>query len=192
MRNKTLLAIAAVGMMYGTSAFAEGQFGSGTITFRGTILDSPCDVSVTGPDGTRDAVAFGQVSGRTLNAADNAVDEANSKVFTVNLTNCSFDPADTSTHVVPLSKVAVTFSGNQAGTQKAFTGGANQTVGVQLSDVSGNIIDPATSGTVAPGIQLHNGDNTLYYTAKLMNVGKKNSVTAGEFSIPVNYTLKYQ
>lgn len=190
MRNKTLLAIAAVGMMYGTSAFAEGQFGSGTITFRGTILDSPCDVSVTGPDGTKDAVAFGQVSKRALDAAD-AVDEANSKVFTVNLKNCSFDPS-AEPGGVPHSKVAVSFSGNQSGSKKAFIGGINQSVGVQLSDATGAIIDPADAvKPVTPGIQLHDGDNTLYYTAKLMNVGIKGSVTAGAFDIPVNYTLKY-
>ncbi|EJM5006311.1 fimbrial protein [Salmonella enterica] len=190
MRNKTILAIAAVGMMYGTSAFAEGQFGSGTITFRGTILDSPCDVSVTGPDGTRDAVAFGQVSKRALDAAS-AVDETHSKVFTVNLKNCSFDTATESG--VPHSKVAVSFSGTQAaGSKKAFIGGVNHTVGVQLSDASGAIIDPADAvKPVTPGIQLHDGDNTLYYTAKLMNVGEKSSVTAGAFDIPVNYTLKY-
>ncbi|MDJ7507176.1 fimbrial protein [Salmonella enterica] len=189
MRNKTLLAIAAVGMMYGTSAFAEGQFGSGTITFRGTILDSPCDVSVTGPDGTRDAVAFGQVSKRALDAAG-AVDETHSKVFTVNLKNCSFDAAVQ--NGVPHSKVAVSFSGNQSGSKKAFIGGANPTVGVQLSDASGAIIDPADAvKPVTPGIQLHDGDNTLYYTAKLINVGENSSVTAGAFDIPVNYTLKY-
>ncbi|EDQ0594469.1 TPA: fimbrial protein StdA, partial [Salmonella enterica subsp. diarizonae] len=53
MRTKSLLTIglAAAGMMYGASVFAAGTtptagpFGSGKITFTGTITNSPCDIA---------------------------------------------------------------------------------------------------------------------------------------------------
>lgn len=46
MRNKIILAMAAAGMMYGASVYAvdpptAGPFGSGKITFTGTITNSP-------------------------------------------------------------------------------------------------------------------------------------------------------
>ncbi|HAU3136901.1 TPA: fimbrial protein StdA, partial [Salmonella enterica subsp. diarizonae] len=51
MRNKIILAMAAAGMMYGASVFAAGStpttgpFGTGKITFTGTITNSPCDIA---------------------------------------------------------------------------------------------------------------------------------------------------
>ncbi|MGT2521862.1 fimbrial protein, partial [Salmonella enterica] len=53
MRTKSLLtiALAAAGMMYGASVFAAdttpttGPFGTGKITFTGTITNSPCDIA---------------------------------------------------------------------------------------------------------------------------------------------------
>ncbi|EBU9929692.1 fimbrial protein StdA, partial [Salmonella enterica subsp. enterica serovar Thompson] len=75
MRTKSLLTIglAAAGMMYGASVFAVGTtptvgpFGSGKITFTGTITNSPCDIA---PGDDAITVPFGQISYRRLNAVD--------------------------------------------------------------------------------------------------------------------------
>ncbi|WP_243273624.1 fimbrial protein, partial [Salmonella enterica] len=91
MRNKIILAMAAAGMMYGASVFAAGTtptagpFGSGKITFTGTITNSPCDVA---PGDDAITVPFGQISYRKLNTADATTD---SKPFTIHLQNCAFD-----------------------------------------------------------------------------------------------------
>ncbi|EDX4115748.1 fimbrial protein StdA, partial [Salmonella enterica subsp. enterica serovar Oranienburg] len=52
MRTKSLLtiALAAAGMLYGASVYAvdpptTGPFGTGKITFTGTITNSPCDIA---------------------------------------------------------------------------------------------------------------------------------------------------
>ncbi len=63
MRNKIILAMAAAGMMYGASVYAvdpptAGPFGSGKITFTGTITNSPCDIA---PGDDAITVPFGQI-----------------------------------------------------------------------------------------------------------------------------------
>ncbi|HFE7435029.1 TPA: fimbrial protein StdA, partial [Salmonella enterica subsp. enterica serovar Newport] len=69
MRTKSILAItlAAAGLMYGASVFAAGTtptagpFGSGKITFTGSITNSPCDIA---PGDDAITVPFGQISYR--------------------------------------------------------------------------------------------------------------------------------
>ncbi|ECG5802335.1 fimbrial protein StdA [Salmonella enterica subsp. enterica serovar Muenchen] len=201
MRNKLLLAMAVTGMMYGVSAFAEettppAKFGSGTVTFRGTITNAPCDIA-TGDDDLH--VDFGQVSYRSLKKADVA-DDAHAKNFTIHLQNCEFDkgsvPQGGGTAPDLMSKVQIAFSGTPADSNKeAFVGAADKSLGVQLTDTAGKTISPsATPDFTKAGdpVQLSPGDTPLVYTAKLMNVGAEGSVKPGAFTIPVNYTLKYQ
>lgn len=64
MRNKIILAMAAVGMMGGTSAFAANTIattdaGGGTMTFSGSVIDAPCSIV---PDSQNIKVDLGQVS----------------------------------------------------------------------------------------------------------------------------------
>lgn len=93
MRNKIILAMAAAGMMYGASVYAvdpptAGPFGSGKITFTGTITNSPV---ISRRVTMRSPFPFGQISYRKLNTADATTD---SKPFTIHLQNCAFDPND--------------------------------------------------------------------------------------------------
>ncbi|EJJ0038981.1 fimbrial protein [Salmonella enterica] len=202
MRNKLLLAMAVTGMMYGVSAFAEeptppAKFGSGTVTFRGTITNAPCDIA-TGDDDLH--VDFGQVSYRSLKIHDTA-DDAHAKNFTITLKNCEFDvPNATDKPTNPggmMSKVQIAFSGTPAASsKKAFVSATDPSLGVQLADVKGAIIEPSAVPDftkAGDSIQLNPGDTPLVYTAKLMNVGVADGlVKPGAFTIPVNYTLKYQ
>ncbi|EOA1869881.1 fimbrial protein, partial [Salmonella enterica] len=124
MRTKSLLTIglAIAGMMYGASVFAAGTtptagpFGSGKITFTGTITNSPCDVA---PGDDAITVPFGQISYRKLNTADATT---NSKPFTIHLQNCAFDPnsPDVTGSAGKMSKVTVSFSGSGDTTHKAY------------------------------------------------------------------------
>ncbi|EEJ5313278.1 fimbrial protein StdA [Salmonella enterica] len=200
MRNKILLTMAVTGMMYGASAFADPStplnFGTGTVTFRGTITNAPCDIA-TGDD--KLDVDFGQVSYRVLKTPDTA-DDAHAKTFTIHLQNCSFDEnSDTQTKADKpflMSKVQIAFSGTPAtGSKKAFVGATDPNLGVQLTTPTGTIVDPSSApdfSKAGDAIQLQSGDTPLAYTAKLINVGTDGSVKPGTFSIPVNYTLKYQ
>ncbi|HIC6968296.1 TPA: fimbrial protein, partial [Salmonella enterica subsp. enterica] len=176
MRTKSLLTIglAAVGMMYGASVFAAGTtptagpFGSGKITFTGTITNSPCDIA---PGDDAITVPFGQISYRKLNAADATTE---SKPFTIHLQNCAFDPDDAAPNknkVGKMSKVTVSFSGTGDTTHHAYVStGSAQHVGVQLlkSDNSTLIEPNSTALDTTDAQQLQAGNNELKFFARLI------------------------
>lgn len=194
MRNKIILDMAVAGMMYGASVYAvepptAGSFGSGKITFTGTITNSPCDIAAVDDAIT---VPFGQISYRKLNTADATTD---SKPFTIHLQNCAFDPNDTGTNPAgsagKMSKVTVSFSGAANTSKNAYTNsGSAQHVGVQLlkSDNT-TIIEPNTPMPDSDAQQLQAGNNELNFFARL--IALDNGVTPGDFNASVTYTLKY-
>ncbi|MEY6296390.1 fimbrial protein, partial [Salmonella enterica subsp. enterica serovar Corvallis] len=189
-----ILAMAAAGMMYGASVYAvdpptAGPFGSGKITFTGTITNSPCDIA---PGDDAITVPFGQISYRKLNTADATTD---SKPFTIHLQNCAFDPNDAGSNPAgsagKMSKVTVSFSGGANVAKKAYTtSGSAQHVGVQLlkSDNTA-IIEPNTQMPEDDAQQLQAGNNELNFYARL--IALDNGVTPGDFTASVTYTLKY-
>ncbi|EDE6687181.1 fimbrial protein [Salmonella enterica subsp. enterica serovar Apeyeme] len=193
MRNKILLAMAAAGMMYGASTFAAetppttGPFGSGKVTFTGTITNSPCDIA---PGDDAITVPFGQISYRKLNAANATTD---SKPFTIHLQNCAFD-ANTTTiegSAGKMSKVTVSFSGAGDTTHHAYIStGSAQHVGVQLlKNDNSTIINPNTAMADTDAQQLQAGNNELNFFARL--IALDNGVTPGDVNASVTYTLKY-
>ncbi|ECI0840603.1 fimbrial protein [Salmonella enterica subsp. diarizonae] len=194
MRNKILLAMAAAGMMYGASTFAAetppttGPFGSGKVTFTGTITNSPCDIA---PGDDAITVQFGQISYRKLNTT-NATTE--SKPFTIHLQNCAFD-ANTTTiegSAGKMSKVTVSFSGAGDTTHHAYIStGSAQHVGVQLlKNDNSTLIEPnSTASDTTDAQQLQAGNNELNFFARLIALGA--DVTPGDVNASVTYTLKY-
>ncbi|EKY8362081.1 fimbrial protein [Salmonella enterica] len=193
MRNKIILAMAAASMMCGASAFAAGTtptagpFGSGKVTFTGTITNSPCDIA---PGDDAITVSFGQISYRKLNAADATTD---SKPFTIHLQNCAFDPNDTTIagSAGKMSKVTVSFSGAADTSGKAYVStGSAQHVGVQLlkSDNT-SLITPNTPMPDGEAQQLQAGNNELNFFARL--IALTNAATPGDVNASVTYTLKY-
>lgn len=192
MRNsKLILAVATASMMYGASVYAEatsaGPFGSGQITFTGTITNSPCDIA-TGSEAIN--VPLGQVSDRHFKAAGDASD---SKAFQISLRNCSFDlvTAEKPGDGFQLSKVAVSFatSSSYDTTQNAVVNPVGaKNIGVQLLESDNStVIDfnkPDTKGK-----QLIPGNNDLNFYARL--VALTTDVTPGDVNASVTYTLKY-
>ncbi|MCH5495710.1 fimbrial protein StdA [Salmonella enterica subsp. diarizonae serovar 16:z10:e,n,x,z15] len=198
MRNKILLAMAAAGMMCSASAFAlesapatptAGPFGSGKVTFTGSITNSPCDIAPGDDDLT---VKFGQISYRHLKS-EHAIDTADAKSFTIHLQNCAFDTNtgdDKTTKPNLMSMVNVTFTGAASSDNKTFNNSGSATgVGLQLLDSAHTAI---TSGTATKDNQLQSGDNQLTFFAQLVNLGAENTVTPGSINVPVNYTLTYK
>ncbi|HGG6233055.1 TPA: fimbrial protein [Salmonella enterica subsp. enterica serovar Enteritidis] len=194
MRTKSLLTIglAIAGMMYGASVYAvdpptAGPFGSGKITFTGTITNSPCDVA---PGDDAITVPFGQISYRKLNTADATT---NSKPFTIHLQNCAFDPnsPDVTGSAGKMSKVTVSFSGSGDTTHKAYIStGSAQHVGVQLlKNDNSTIIEPNTPMPDTDAQQLKAGNNELNFFARLIALGT--DVTPGDVDASITYTLKY-
>ncbi|MGT2448396.1 fimbrial protein [Salmonella enterica] len=192
MRNKILLAMAAAGMMYGASVYAvdpptTGPFGSGKVTFTGTITNSPCDIA---PGDDAITVQFGQISYRNLKNAD---DHSDSKPFTIHLQNCAFDPntTDTAGSAGKMSKVTVSFSGSGDTTHHAYIStGSAQHVGVQLlKNDNSTVIEPNTPMQDADAQQLQTGNNELNFFARVVALAA--GVTPGDVNASVTYTLKY-
>ncbi|WP_272517463.1 MULTISPECIES: fimbrial protein [unclassified Providencia] len=193
MRTKSILAISltAASMMYGASVFAAdatpttGPFGSGKVTFTGTIINSPCDIA---PGDDAITVQLGQISYRHLKNAD---DVSDSKPFTIHLQNCAFDPDDAVSDKNPvgkMSKVTVSFSGNADTNNKGYINTGNaQNVAVQLlkSD-NHSILVPNTDVDTQ---QLQAGNNELNFFARV--VALSNTVSPGSIESSVTYTLKY-
>ncbi|HFD9223218.1 TPA: fimbrial protein [Salmonella enterica] len=202
MRNKIILAMAAAGMMCATSAFAAdtpdhsvGPFGSGKVTFTGTITNSPCDIA---PGDDNLTVNFGQISYRKLKPL-NATSDA--KPVTIHLQNCSFDPDDstsgTKNPVGAMSMVSVAFTGTADSTDTAYanTPGKEMAtgVGVQLLDSDLHPLKPSVlSSTGTTPQQLQTGDNQINLFAQLINLGGEDSIKPGSINTALNYTLTYK
>lgn len=193
MRNKILLAMSVAGMMCSATAFAEGSTAtaSGKITAIGTITNAPCDIK----PGDEDLIVnFNQVSNKKLKAP-NTADATNVRHVSIHLANCSFEASSDTPPKDLLSKVTMTFTGNQSGDDGKYfanstASGMAKNVGLLLRKTNGDDITPSTG---IADLQLKAGDNnTINFDALLVNTGAENSVTTGEINIPVTYTLTYQ
>ncbi|EBZ1028267.1 fimbrial protein StdA, partial [Salmonella enterica subsp. enterica serovar Muenchen] len=177
----------------GTVDHTQGPFGSGKVTFTGTITNSPCDIA---PGDDNLTVNFGQISYRKLKL-QNATSDA--KPVTIHLQNCSFDP-DKSTPANPvgaMSMVSVAFSGTADTGDTAYTNtpgvGMATGVGVQLLDSDLHPLKPSVlSSTGTTPQQLQKGDNQINLFAQLINLGGEDSVTPGSINTALNYTLTYK
>ncbi len=198
MRNKIILAMAAAGMMCATSAFADAisttDFGGGTMTFSGSVIDAPCSIV---PDSQNIKVDLGQVSMKSLSAADKY---SSSVPVTISLTGCSFE--NTSSSQPPASnysKVAVTFpgvmpppGGDLAKGEIANTAGnAAKNVAIQL--LKGDGVNPVDlSKTPATGditLDTSSATNKLNFFARMITVG--GAASQGAVGATVTYKLKY-
>ncbi len=164
-----------------------GPFGSGKITFTGTITNSPCDIA---PGDDAITVNLGQISYRHMKNID---DSSDAKQFTIHLQNCAFDAND-ATQSPPagsagkMSRVQVTFSGPADTTHHSYSStGSATNVGIQLLKNDGHtIIEPNTETEIQ---QLQTGNNELNFFARV--VATAIPITPGTVEGSVTYTLKY-
>ncbi|ENH6240017.1 fimbrial protein, partial [Salmonella enterica subsp. enterica] len=179
-----------------TPDHSVGPFGSGKVTFTGTITNSPCDIA---PGDDNLTVNFGQISYRKLKAAG-AADTQDVKPVTIHLQNCSFDPdtssSGTKNPVGAMSMVSVAFTGtaDTGDTAYANTPGSGMATGagVQLLNSDLKPLKPSELVKGTTPQQLQTGDNQINLFAQLINLGAADSVVPGNISIPLNYTLTYK
>lgn len=195
------MGVAAAVMIYGASAFAaDKNFGTGTVTFRGTITEGSCDISA---DGAPTTVEFGQISSGKLRPG--VPDDSSAQIFSFHLKNCEFPKSTEESHLneVTLNKVTIGFSGVSVDSKNNYfkdsvSGVTN--IGVQITDFNKKIVkakvgQPDFSGVVDGDMyELNAGmDNILQYIAKLVNTGTdSDKVSPGNFNIPVTYYLHYK
>ncbi|MGK8542106.1 fimbrial protein [Enterobacter cloacae] len=181
-RNKTLLAL-TLATFLSAPVFASDQ-GSGKITFKGVVIDAPCNIA---PDSVDKEIDLGQITTAVINANK----KSTAVPVDINLENCQLDAADET--ATPVTKVDVTFSSTATDADTSlmsntFAGGA-QNVGVRLLD---NVESPITLGT-AQTVDLSAGSatQTLHFKAQMEVVDGK-TATAGQVESTANYVLLYK
>lgn len=184
MLKKTLLATATAAALIGPAAAFAADFGQGTITFTGSVLDAPCSIPAADLNQTID---LGQISKNDLTTT-NATSAT--LPIEIHLTGCNFTASGTPA-VPQLNKLKISFAGTFSDTTKAIltntapNGAAN--VGIQIVDNAGKVITstPTAEQTLAAG-----NLNTLRYGVRLINNGTA-AATAGKVGAQVVFTLTY-
>ncbi|KFX00497.1 fimbria A protein [Pectobacterium betavasculorum] len=169
----------AIGLVLALSsgvAFSADQ-GHGTVTFKGTIIDSPCSIT---PESTDQTVNMGQISNKALENGG----KSTPRTFYIKLENCDVTALQDKT-------VTTTFSGtaSQAQPDNLTLVGTAQGAAIALTNGDGTGIklgSPSLPSSVV------NGNNTLTFAAFLQGNAGAASVVPGEFTSVANFTLAYQ
>ncbi|EHL5467409.1 type 1 fimbrial protein [Salmonella enterica subsp. houtenae serovar 44:z36,[z38]:-] len=167
----TVATVMALGLM---SMNTMAAVNSGRVTFSGTVVDTPCNLA-PGADGEDVPVDFGQLSLSQLNA-----NQASSKEFDINLTGCDL------TSATPAKTASITFSSLNTNTAKTMIEASGRATGLGIG------IDGITFGTEKNLDGLHDGDNTLTFTAKAQKLSADTNVTAGNFTAVSTFVINYK
>ncbi|WP_061325347.1 fimbrial protein [Serratia rubidaea] len=179
--NKIVL---AVSLALGMASFAHAaddpyrDQGHGTVTFTGSIVDSPCSID---PDTVDQTVDLGQVSNVALAANDNK-GTSTPKNFEIRLEKCNIGDKGKS--------VTAKFTGAAGGTpgMLGMTGTAKG-ASIAMTDGDGKLIKLNQSTSAH---ELQNGKNTLLFSAYLQGNGASATIIPGDFKSITNFTLAYQ
>lgn len=150
--------------------------GGGTVTFTGSIIDSPCTLTA---DTQNQTIELGQVSNKSLLNKGRSVPKA----FKLELQQC-----DIST----LRTVQVTFAGDKDSVDPTLLGmtGSARGAGIALTNGSGTLVK---LGEATPSHALLEGNNTLSFSAYLQGTAAQDvAITPGVYSAVTNFLLTYQ
>lgn len=186
MKTAVKIAVAAA-LTMGISNFASAAgSNTGTVTFTGTVEDSPCSVVVGDEHQT---VNLGHIGTGSLlgGKASEAVK------FNIRLTNCAFGTEkDASTVFTPDGNESTLNPGNIA---LMRIGGEMKGSSIVIADRQGS---PVALGTALKEALTMNGavavaDQTLHYQAWIKGDATSTATTidTGEFSSTVNFTISY-
>lgn len=179
--NKIMIATV---MAMGVSSFSyAADQGHGKVNFKGSIIDTPCNVH---PDSVDQTVDLGQISNRALAKSG----KSELRQFTIKLENCDFgSPA-------AKNKVTTTFNGAVvAGTNSKLLNisgsAAGAGVGIQTYQGEDVVMGKPTTGVELAG----NGDNELKFAGFLQGLSSNDvdvPVVPGDFTAVANFQLAYQ
>lgn len=156
------------------------DFTPGQLDVSGELVASGCDID---PNSRDIWIEFGQISARDIDL-DQAVKIT--RPFLIRLIGCQFFSRKGSAS--PNVFVTVTFNGNVSKRDPSILipSGEGKGFGIQIRDGNGK---PLIFDRPSLGDLLHNGSNTLRFTASLVPV--ENYITAGEFYAMARVVLNY-
>ncbi|MBC5791456.1 fimbrial protein [Providencia sp. JUb39] len=189
--TKLALACVFAASVVPVSSLAVNASNNGTVTFTGTVVETPCNIQ---QESLKQTVDFGQLSKKALESGQPA--EAN---FDIKFTGCDLEGyGEASTgggsggQTRALKSMMMTFTGQNyvgtAGDQMLQTTAGNvNNVGIAIDgfkfgeakDVIASMINPI-------------GDNVLNFTALAKRVDAKSPVGEGKFEAISNFRITYQ
>ena len=172
--KKIALAVAVISGFAMGAANAADQ-GHGTVTFTGSIIDSPCSIA---PESVDQIVDLGQVSNVALKDGGTSTPVP----FNIKLEQC-----DTTT----LKTVQATFTGAASAGNPDLLGitGTAKGASIAITNGAGEVI---VLGQASPAQTLQNGNNTLAFSAYLQGDGASATIIPGSFQSVTDFTLSYQ
>lgn len=172
--------VLGVALAMGVATFVQAEEGtvaptdqgSGSVTFKGSIIDAPCSI-VGNKDQT---VEMGQISNSALANGGTSI-PAN---FKIELANCNL--AD------KYKTVSVTFTGSEGKIENSLGMSKATGASIIMQDGASNKIKLGTPTALQT---LANGSNTLSFSAYVQgNPGE--TVQLGQFDSTASFTLAYQ
>lgn len=156
---------------------APGSQGQGKVTFKGSVIDSPCSIT---SETANQTVDMGQISNSALKKAG----KSTPRPFSIKLENCDVSSLTNKT-------VTATFTGTASKAQPTNLALVGQVSGAALVITNGDGASVSLGSPTQP-TSVHNGNNTLSYAAYLQGDSEKVAIVPGDFSSVANFTLAYQ
>lgn len=171
--NKIMLAAV---MTLGTISMANAaNQGSGTVTFKGSIINAPCSIE---PESLDQTVKLGDIASAQLKNGGKSTPQD----FMIKLTGCDVETA---------KDVTTTFTGSESEAAPGLLAmkGSARGASIAINDVDGRLL-PLT--TASKPVKIEDGQSTLRFSAHLQGDGASAAITPGEFNSVADFTLAYQ
>lgn len=179
--NKIMLAAV---MTLGTVSMANAaNQGSGTVTFKGSIIDAPCSID---PGSVDQTIQLGAIASAQLKNGGKSTPQD----ILIKLTGCDVGTAKT---------VTTTFKGTQSIAQPGLLAmqGSARGASISINDASGKTLPLGEASQIQ---SIADGQETLRFSAHLQgdpasgvgDAAVPAVITPGEFNSVADFTLAYQ
>lgn len=171
--NKIMLAAV---MTLGTISMANAaNQGSGTVTFKGSIIDAPCSIE---PGSNDQTIKLGDIASAQLKNGGKSTPQD----ILIKLVGCDIGTA---------KNVTTTFSGTESAQAPGLLAmkGTARGASIAINDIDGKLLPLYKA---SKGQKIEDGQATLRFTAHLQGDGASSAVTPGEFNSVADFTLAYQ
>lgn len=179
--NNRLAAVVLSFVLASSAAFAadpaHANQGQGTVTFKCSVIDSPCSII---SETANETVDMGQI----LNLALKKAGKSTPRPFSMKLENCDVSSLTNKT-------VTATFTGTASKAQPTNLALVGQVSGAALVITNGDGASVSLGSPTQPTF-VSNGNNTLSYAAYLQGDSEKVAIVPGDFSSVANFTFAYQ
>lgn len=171
--NKIMLAAV---MTLGTISMANAaNQGSGTVTFKGSIIDAPCSIE---PGSLDQTVKLGDIATAQLKNGGKSTPQD----ILIKLVGCDLETA---------KSVTTTFTGAESELSAGMLAmkGTARGASIAINDINGKLLP---LGTASKEQKIEDGQATLRFSAHLQGDGASAAITPGEFNSVADFTLAYQ